>query len=50
VTAIQVGHATSIPLLLLGFGRDTNGELYILGNSSGTVTGHTGVLQRLTQG
>jgi len=48
VTVIRVGSKTTIPLLLLGFGRDTNGELYVLGNTTGTVTGHTGSLSRLT--
>ena len=47
VTAIQVGAKAAIPLLLLGFGRDARGELYVLGNTSGLVTGHTGTLQRL---
>lgn len=50
VTVIRAGNKTTIPLLLLGFGRDANGELYVLGNTTGTVTGHSGTLLRLTRG
>ncbi len=50
VTVIRVGQHTAIPLLLLGFGRDTDGELYALGNTTGTVAGRSGVLLRLTPG
>ncbi len=48
VTNITVARHSAFPLLLLGFGRDTAGELYVLGNTSGTVTGHSGVLQLIT--
>lgn len=37
-----------LPLFLLGFGRDAHGELYVLGNTSGGVTGTTGIVQRIT--
>jgi glucose/arabinose dehydrogenase len=37
-----------VPLFLLGFGRDSRGELYVLGNTSGGVSGRTGVVQRIT--
>jgi glucose/arabinose dehydrogenase len=38
-----------LPLFLLGFGRDNHGELYVLGNTTGGVSGTTGVVQRITQ-
>ena len=47
ITAIRVNGRTSLPLLLLGFGRDANSELYLMGNTNGQVTGHTGVVYRL---
>lgn len=50
VTLLTVRRHTTFPLLLLGFGRDTEGELYVLGNSTGTLSGHSGVLQRVTPG
>jgi glucose/arabinose dehydrogenase len=49
VTAIRVNGKTTMPLLLLGFGRDANGELYAMGNTNGQVTGHTGVVYRLAR-
>jgi hypothetical protein len=49
VTAIRVDGKTSLPLLLLGFGRDAGGELYLMGNTNGQVTGHTGVVYRLVR-
>ncbi len=36
-------------LSLLGFGQDRRGELYVLGNSTGTPFGDTGVVQRLVE-
>jgi glucose/arabinose dehydrogenase len=43
----QTGNG-DLPLFLLGFGRDARGELYVLGNTSGGVSGETGVVQRIT--
>lgn len=36
-----------IGLALLGFGQDAAGEVYVLGNISGTPFGTDGVVQRL---
>ena len=37
-------------LSLLGFGQDANGELYVLGNTTGVPFGDTGVVLRLAPG
>jgi glucose/arabinose dehydrogenase len=37
-------------IAVFGFARDAAGELYVLGNSTGVVSGHTGVVQMLTTG
>ena len=36
-------------LAIFGFARDADGELYVLGNETGIVSGSTGVLKRLTR-
>jgi glucose/arabinose dehydrogenase len=37
-----------LPVFLLGFGHDNRGELYILANTSGGVTGTTGTVKLIT--
>ena len=49
-TALPVGRSGNLGLFLLGFGRDSDGELYVLANATGTLTGHTGVIERITPG
>ena len=40
------GHETGLGLAVLGFGQDSQGEIYLLGNESGTLTGTTGQVLR----
>jgi glucose/arabinose dehydrogenase len=49
VTAIRVDGRPALHLLLLGFGQDSSGELYVMGNTNGQVTGRSGVVYRLVQ-
>jgi glucose/arabinose dehydrogenase len=37
-------------IAVFGFAQDAAGELYVLGNRTGVVSGHTGVVQMLTSG
>jgi glucose/arabinose dehydrogenase len=37
-------------IAVFGFAQDAAGELYVLGNQTGVVSGHTGVVERLTSG
>jgi len=37
-------------IAVFGFARDAAGELYVLGNRTGVVSGHTGVVEMLTAG
>jgi hypothetical protein len=39
--------ASETPFLVLGFGQDANGELYVMGNSSGTPFGNTGFIKKI---
>jgi glucose/arabinose dehydrogenase len=39
-----------LDLAVLGFGQDRQGELYLLANGTGTVSGKTGVVMRITGG
>jgi Glucose / Sorbosone dehydrogenase len=41
---------TEPEIAILGFARDAAGELYVLGNRTGGVSGRTGVVQMLTGG
>jgi Glucose / Sorbosone dehydrogenase len=43
------GHSNGPDLFVLGFARDFHGEIYVLGNTTGLVTGSTGVVQKLTR-
>jgi hypothetical protein len=36
-------------LAIFGFARDAAGELYVLGNETGIVSGSTGVVKRVTR-
>jgi hypothetical protein len=36
-------------LAVLGFGQDSEGELYLLANGTGTVAGQTGVVMRIAR-
>ena len=45
--AFDLGDDTRLPLAILGFGRDTQGELYVLTNMTGTPFGSTGTVYRL---
>ncbi len=49
-TALPVGATGNLKLFLLGFGQDSDGELYVLANATGTLAGHTGVIERITAG
>ena len=48
--ALPVKGDGNLGLFLLGFGTDSDGGLYVLGNKSGTLQGQTGVVQRITSG
>jgi glucose/arabinose dehydrogenase len=37
-------------IAIFGFARDANGELYVLGNQTGVVSGTTGVVEMITAG
>jgi glucose/arabinose dehydrogenase len=43
------GRPTGLGLFVLGFARDFHGEIYVLGNTSGLVTGTTGQVLKLTR-
>ena len=43
-------NANPIDQAILGFGQDTQGELYVLANSTGTLLGKTGVVMKLVRG
>jgi glucose/arabinose dehydrogenase len=43
------GRPGALGLFVLGFARDTHGEIYVLGNTTGLVTGITGQVLKLTQ-
>jgi glucose/arabinose dehydrogenase len=50
VTRLRIAGRPDLGLAVLGFGQDTHGEVYLLGNRTGTLAGHTGVVQQLTSG
>jgi glucose/arabinose dehydrogenase len=43
------GHPGALDLFVLGFARDAHGEVYVLGNANGLVTGTTGEVRKLTR-
>ena len=45
VSEFRIAGQSSLGLALLGFGRDAQNEIYVLGNRNGVVAGHTGVVQ-----
>jgi glucose/arabinose dehydrogenase len=47
VVEAQLVSRTGLGLSLLGFGRDSDGELYLLANETGTPFGDTGVVLRI---
>jgi len=49
VTVLPVRGTGTLDVFLLGFARDAHGELYVLGSRTGTVGGHTGVVEKITQ-
>jgi hypothetical protein len=49
VEEIQVAGRTSLGLAVLGWGRDHDGELYLLANGTGTLNGTTGVVLKLAR-
>lgn len=49
VTLLRVRGSGDLNLLLLGFARDAKGELYVLGNRTGTLASRTGVVERITR-
>jgi glucose/arabinose dehydrogenase len=44
---LDVGDDTRLPLAILGFGQDSQGEIYVLTNTTGTPFGTTGTVYRL---
>ena len=46
IQAFNVGVGGRLPFAVLGFGQDAAGEVYVLGNSTGTPFDTTGVVQR----
>ena len=38
----------SLELYILGFGQDAAGEVYVMGNNTGTPFGRTGIVYRIT--
>ena len=47
IREFQIDGQTNIGHLLLGFARDAWGEVYVLGNSTGTPFGTTGVVLKI---
>lgn len=46
----QLASREQLGLSLFGFGQDQNGEVYVLGNETGTPFGDTGVVLRMASG
>lgn len=44
---VGIDGQAGLELSLLGFGRDSRGELYVLGNTTGAPSGATGVVRRI---
>jgi glucose/arabinose dehydrogenase len=49
VSVLRANGRLDVPLLLLGFAQDDRGNLYMLGNMTGQVTGHSGKVLELTR-
>jgi glucose/arabinose dehydrogenase len=47
VLAFDVGSNTRLPLAVLGFGQDAEGEVYVLTNTTGTPFGTTGSVHKI---
>jgi glucose/arabinose dehydrogenase len=50
VSEFRIAGQSSLGLAVLGFGRDAQNEIYVLGSRTGVVSGHTGVVQMITNG
>lgn len=50
VRIVLVDGAEDLPLFVDGFAMSTAGELYVLGNTTGTLAGRTGVLAQVVAG
>ena len=50
VTEFDIRGADDLGASLLGFGRDLDGNIYVLSNQTGTPDGTTGVVQRIDSG
>ena len=48
VLEFRLTDRTELGLTLLGFGQDADGELYVLGNTTGVPFGETGVVLKIT--
>lgn len=49
IREFKIRGQADLGLFLNGFGQDQNGELYIVGNTTGTPTDTTGVLRKIVQ-
>lgn len=47
ISEIKLSAQDGLGLSLLGFGQDTHGELYVLGNMTGVPSGETGMVLRI---
>ena len=47
ILEMQIAGQENLGMSLLGFGQDTQGELYVMANSTGTPFGDTGVVMRI---
>lgn len=47
ILAFDVGNNTRLPLDILGFGQDAQGEIYVLTNTTGTPFGNTGTVLKI---
>jgi glucose/arabinose dehydrogenase len=50
---LRHGEVESLPdpgIAVFGFGKDKHGDLYVLGNGTGLLTGDTGVVLKITKG
>ena len=47
IQELGVAGQNGVGLFITGFGQDNQGELYVLGNTTGSPTGSTGVLQKI---
>ena len=47
IQELGVEGQNGVGLFITGFGQDNQGELYVLGNTTGSPTGSTGILQKM---